>query len=80
MLKLDNFIVTPILAKSNFDEFKLSKNVIFGNCRDSELRILVNLGLESCSNLLKSKFRTSRIVKINIFGPSEFTEISFHVR
>ena len=33
---------------------------------------LVNLGLEWCSNLLKSKFRTFKIVKINIFGTFEF--------
>ena len=58
------------------------KNVIFGNFRDSEFWILVNLGLESCPNLLKSKFRTSKIVKNDIFGPFEFiksTKIWFHV-
>ena len=67
-------------VKSNFGAFKRSKNVIFGNFWDSELWILVNLGLESCSNLLKSKFRTSKIVKINIFGPFVFTKIGFHVK
>ena len=61
-------------------KLKLSKNVIFGNFWDSEIWILVNLGLESCSNLLNSKFRTSKIVKINIFGPFEFTKIWFHVK
>ena len=40
-------------VKSNFSEFKWSKNVLYGNIRDAELWILVNLGLQSCSNLLK---------------------------
>ena len=44
-------------VKSNFGKFIQSKNVIFGNFRDSELGILVNLGLESCSNLLKIKIQ-----------------------
>ena len=51
-------IILPTLrfhVKSNLGEFKRSKNVIFANFRDSELSILVNLGLESCSNLLKIK-------------------------
>ena len=43
--------------KSNFGEIKWSKNVIFGNFRDSELWILVNLALEKCSNLLKIKIQ-----------------------
>ena len=42
-------------VKLNFGKFKLSKNVIFDNFRDSEPWILVNLGHESCSNLLKIK-------------------------
>ena len=77
-----NVIILPPLrfyVKSNFGEFKQSKNDIFGNCRDSELWILVNLGLESCSNLLKSKFGTSKIAKINIFGLFEFPKLGFHV-
>ena len=41
-------------VKSNFSELELSKNVIFGNFWDTSIWILVNLGLESCSNLLKS--------------------------
>ena len=55
-----NLIVVPPLqfyVKSNFGEVKRSKNVIFGNFRDWTL----NLGLESCSNWLKSKFRSSKI-------------------
>ena len=52
-------ILLPLRSyeKSNFGEFKQSKNVIFDNFRDSELCILVNLVLESCSNLLKIKFQ-----------------------
>ena len=47
-------ILLPLrfLVKSNFGKFIQSKNVIFGNFRGSELWILVNLGLENCSNLL----------------------------
>ena len=41
---------------------------------------LVNLGLESCSNLLKSKFRTSKIAKNDSFGLYELTKIWFHVK
>ena len=67
-------------VKSNFGKFKQSKNVIFGNFRDSELWLYVNLGFESSSHLLKLKFRTSENVKNDIFGPSEFTKIWFHVK
>ena len=49
--------------KSNFCKFQKSKNVTFGNFRDSELWILVIFGLKSCSNLLKSKFSTFKIAK-----------------
>ena len=51
-----NLMILPPLrfcVKSYFGEFKRSKNVIYGNFRDAELWILVNLGLESCSDLLK---------------------------
>ena len=71
-----NLIILPplrIYVKSNFGKFKRSKNVIFGSFRDSEIWILLNLGLESCSNLLNSKFRTSKIAKNDIFGSFEFT-------
>ena len=66
-------------VKSNFGEFKWSKNVLFDHFRPSELWNLVNLGLESCSNLLKSKLKSSRIIKNDIFGPFEFAKIGFHV-
>ena len=58
-------------VKWNFGEFKRSKNVIFENLRDSKLWILVHLALESCFNLLKSKFRESKIAKNDIFWPFE---------
>ena len=77
LLKFDNFSATPICVKSNFGQFKRSKNVIFGNFRDLELWNLVNLWLESCSNLLKSKFLTSKIAKNDIFGLFEFVKIDF---
>ena len=78
-----NLMILPPLrfcVKSHFGEFKRSKNVIYGNFRDAELWLLVNLGLESCSNLLKSKLRTSRIAKNDIFGLFELTKIWFHVK
>ena len=67
-------------VKSNFGEFKWSKNVFLAILETLNLEILVNLGLESCSNLLKSKFRTSKIAKNDIFGPFEFAKIGFHVK
>ena len=44
-------------VKSDFGEFKRSINVIYGIFRDAKLLILVNLGLESCSDLLKIKIQ-----------------------
>ena len=73
-LTLLKLIILPPLrfcVKSHFAKFKWSKNVIYGSFTDTELWILVNLGLESCSNGLKSKLRTSKIVKGYIFGPFE---------
>ena len=37
MLQFDNLTATPILREIKFGEFKGSKNVIFGNFRDSEI-------------------------------------------
>ena len=52
-------IIQPIrfCVKSHFGKFKRSNNVIYGNFRDAELWILVDLGLESCSDLLKIKIQ-----------------------
>ena len=44
------------------------------------LEFLVCLGLESCSNVLKSKFRTSNIARNDIIGPFELAKIWFHVK
>ena len=55
-----NLIIFPALKlclKSNIGKFRWSKNVIFGNFRDSEIWILVNLAIEKCSNWLKSKIQ-----------------------
>ena len=67
-------------VKSILGNFKRSKNVLFGNFRDCELGILVNLGLGSWSNLLKSKFRASKFAKNYIFELYEFTKIWFHAK
>ena len=67
-------------VKSNFGKFKQSKNVIIGNFRPSEVWNLVKLGLESCSNLPKIKYRTSKIGKNYIFGSLEFAKVWFHVK
>ena len=49
-MKFDHLTATQILHEIKFGEFRQSKNVIFGNFRDSKLWILVFLELESCSN------------------------------
>ena len=68
-------------VKSNFGEFKQSIiSVILQILETLNFELLVNLGLESCSNLLKSKFRTSEVGKNNIFGAFEFAKIWFHVK
>ena len=72
-----SLIILPPLwfyVKSNFGEFKRSKNETLN------FEPLVNLGLESSRAWLKSKLRTSKIVKNDIFGPFEFTKIWFHVK
>ena len=38
---------------------------------------MVNFGLKSSTNLLKSKFRTPKIAKHDIFGPFEIPNIQF---
>ena len=48
--------------------------------RDSEIWILVNFGLVSCSNWLKSRFRAFKIAKNDIFGQFEIAKIWFHVK
>ena len=78
-MKFDDFTATQILSEIKFWPVQTVQNVIFGHFRDCELGILVNLGLESYSNLLKSKFRTSKIARNDIFGPFEFTKIRFPV-
>ena len=67
-------------VKSNFGEFKRSKNVIFDNFRDSELRILVNFGLESCSKSIKIKIQNLKNCQNDIFGPFDFAKIWSHVK
>ena len=64
-------------VKSYFGKFRRSKYFIFGNFRDSKHWICVNLGLESCSNLPKSRFRTTNNDNL---GPFELAKIWFHVK
>ena len=45
------------------------------NLETLNFEFLVNLGLESCSNLLKSKLRTSKIATNDIFGLIEIAKI-----
>ena len=70
-----NFWVSISLCSRNFQNVKL-----WLDSMDSEIWILVKLGLESCSKLLKSKFRTFKIAKNDIFGPFEFANIWFHIK
>ena len=77
-----SLIILPPLkfyVKSNLGVYKQSKNVIFGNFRDSKLWDLVNLELKNCSNLLKSQFRTSKMSKNGIFWAFDDIKIWFHV-
>ena len=64
LLNLIILLPLRLYVKSNFGKFKWSKKVIFGNFRNYELWILVNLGLENCSNVVKSKFKTSKLSKL----------------
>ena len=54
-------------VKSNLGEFKRCKYVILANLETLNFEFLVHLGLESCSNVLKSKLKTSKIAKNYIF-------------
>ena len=60
----DNLTATPILREIKFWWIQTVQKCHFWQFRDSEHWILVNFGLESCSNLLKSKFRTSKMAKM----------------
>ena len=55
---------------------KLSKCEVKAILETMNIEFLVNLRLASYSNLQKSKFRTSKIVKINIFGLFEFPKMA----
>ena len=67
-----DFPWNPILANSNGPKMSF-----LASWETLNFAFLVNLGLESCSNLLKSKLRTSKIVKSNIFGQFEFAKLDF---
>ena len=67
-------------SNSTCNQFWLHLNIkkcLFYNCRDFEIWILVDLGLDNCSNSLKSKFRTSNIAKNDNFWTSKTLEIDF---
>ena len=70
-------LLLQFYVKSNYSDFNWSKNVIFGNFRDSKHWNLVNWGLESWSNLLKSKLRTSKIAKNDILDCLNLLKFSF---
>ena len=58
LLKFVDFTPTAILREIKVWWIQTVQKVIFGNFRYSELLILVNFGLESCSNLLKIKIQS----------------------
>ena len=68
-----NFWVSISLCSRNFQNVKL-----WLDSMDSEIWILGNFGLEICSNLLKSKFRASKIAKNDISGLFEIAKTWFH--
>ena len=81
LLKFDHFTATQILCEIKFWQIQTVQKCHFWPFLETlNFEFLANLALESCSNLLKSKFTTSKIVKINNFGLCEFTTILFHVQ
>ena len=62
-------------VRSNFAEFKRSKNVVFGNFRGSEFWFLVNLSNFQVPNL--PKFNVSKIALNDIFGLSKSAKLWF---
>ena len=71
--KSDHLTATQIFRENKFSQIQtVQKCHLWQNLR---LRTLVGLGLESCSYLLKSKFRTSKIAKNDIFGLFECTKM-----
>ena len=78
-----NLIILPQLrfyVKSNFVEFKQSKNVVFGNFRGSGFWFLVNLSKFQVPNL--PKFNVQRLWNCCkwLFGPFEFAKMWFHAK
>ena len=80
LLKSNNFTATPILREIKFWWFHTVQKCHFWQFRQSELWNLVNLGLKVVQIYQKSKFRTAKIGKNNIFGPFELGKIRFHVK
>ena len=74
-LRLDFVEILSFYRLSNF-----TWNTVFANSNGPKMSFLAILGLKSCSNSLKSKFRTSEMVKINIFGMFEFPKMWFQVK
>ena len=64
LLKFDNFTTTSILHEIKFWRTQTVQKCHLWQFWRAELWILVNLGLESCSNWQKSKFLTSKIAKM----------------
>ena len=84
-LRLNFVQIWSFYSHSDFAWFQ-----IFVNLNSPKMLLLViletlnfefleNFGLESCSNLSKTKLWTSN-AKNDIFGPFEFTKIWFHVK
>ena len=80
-LRLDFDEILSFYHHSNFTSDQIfvysnSPNMSFAAISETlNIEFLVNLGLESCSNLLKSRFRISKTGKNDIFGPFEFAKI-----
>ena len=74
-MTFDHFTATQILREIKFWRIQTVKKCYFDNLATLNFEFLVNFELESCSNLLKSKFGVSKFAKNDIFGPFEFTQI-----
>ena len=70
-LEISGFFVTQILRAINFGEFRSCKRAIFKILRDQNFVNLVNFNLPKVQKSSKSKFRTSKLVRMADFNTLE---------
>ena len=75
-----NFIGHPIFREIKFGKICIAKIAFFTILETLKFGLWKIWDLKKCSNLLKSKFRTSKIAKNDNFWPLEVAKIWFHVK